>query len=64
MVADSVITILVSIVGLCVLALAFLAITVRSRGNQAISWSGFGVTFEIKPCATCVGYRRNTNGKS
>lgn len=64
MVVDSVVTMLVSLVGLCVLALAFLAITVRSRGNQAISWSGFGVTFEIKPCATCMGYRRNTNGKS
>lgn len=64
MVADSVTTILVSIVGLCVLVFAFLAITVRGRGNQAVSWSGFGVTFEIKPCAKCEGYRRSTNGKS
>lgn len=58
MLGESITTLLVSVVGLCVLVFAFLAITVRSRGNQAVSWSGFGVTFEIKPCATCAGYKR------
>lgn len=55
---DTVTSVLVSLVGLCILVLAFVAITVKSRGNQAVSWSGLGVTFEIKPCATCAGYKR------
>lgn len=55
---ETITSILVSLVGLCILVLAFIAITVRSKGNQAVSWSGLGVTFEIKPCARCAGYKR------
>lgn len=60
MLGDSITTLLISLVGLCVIVVAFIALTVRSRGNQAISWRGFGVIFEIKPCAKCVGYERKT----
>lgn len=58
---DAITATLMSIVGLCILVLSFLAITVRSKGNQAVSWSGFGVTFEIKPCASCTGYKRKVS---
>ena len=53
MLSDAAITILVSLVGLVVLALAIVTVAVRGKGNQAVIWKGFGVTFEIRPCRTC-----------
>lgn len=40
------------LVGLVLILLAFVALSIRS-GRKAISWRGFGVTFEIRSCAEC-----------
>lgn len=48
----------VSLVGLLVIVVSCVVIAVRSHGKQVVSWKGFGVTFEIKPCATCRQHSR------
>lgn len=55
---ETITSVLVTLVGLCILVLASIAITVKSRGNQVVSWHGLGITFEIKPCATCASCKR------
>lgn len=59
---DSVIALITSVVGLFLLLIGFIALAVRSNEQQVVSWKGFGVTFEIKPCARCRARERNTNG--
>lgn len=53
MLADATVSILASLIGLVILALTFVALAVRSKGNQVVTWKGLGVTFEIKPCRNC-----------
>lgn len=50
---DNVIALILSLVGLFVLVFGFIALAVKSNGSQVVSWRGFGVTFEIKPCSHC-----------
>lgn len=51
--ADSFTTLVVSLIGLLLLLIGFIVLAVKSNGKQVVSWRGFGVTFEIKPCSTC-----------
>lgn len=39
--------------GLIVILLSCVVLAVRNKGEQTVSWKGFGVTFEIKPCGDC-----------
>lgn len=53
MLSDPAISALLSLVGVVVLALTFIALAVHGKSNQVVTWKGFGVTFEIKPCRHC-----------
>lgn len=53
MLSDYAISIVASLTGIVVLAFSLMALSVRAKGNQVITWRGLGVTFEIKPCAKC-----------
>lgn len=51
---------ILSIVGLVLVAVAFVVLALRTRGQKAVRWRGFGVTFEIRPCVDCK-FRRSTD---
>lgn len=51
--SDAVTGIILSISGLVIVAISFAIIATRSKKDQVVSWRGFGVTFEIKPCGRC-----------
>lgn len=44
---------ILSVLGVILLPLALVVVTVKGRGDKVVTWRGFGVVFEIKPCANC-----------
>lgn len=51
--SDAITGIILSIGGLLIIAISFAVTATRSKKDQVVSWRGFGVTFEIKPCGQC-----------
>lgn len=39
--------------GIVLLPLAVIIMAVKGSKNQVVTWRGFGVVFEIKPCSNC-----------
>lgn len=46
--------------GMVLLPLAAIIMVVKGSKNQVVTWRGFGVIFEIKPCSKCR-LRRSTD---
>lgn len=61
---DALQSLIAGLVGLVLILFAFVALALRS-GRKAISWRGFGVTFEIRSCAECpvIHQHRSSNEK-
>lgn len=51
--SDTLLAAVLSLVAGVFLLVGFVAITFRNKDDLVITWRGFGVTFEIKPCAKC-----------
>lgn len=52
--SEAIVSIICSVLGVCVIVCCFVVLAIRGRGNQAITWKGFGVVFEIRPCRDCA----------
>lgn len=50
--ADTLISVIGGLVGLLMLMLGCLVLALRGK-QRAVSWKGFGVTFEIRSCVHC-----------
>lgn len=52
------VTVVLALVGVVTLAIASVAITLKGKGDRVVSWRGFGVQFEIRPCAGCAAAKQ------
>lgn len=52
---------MLSVLGVILLPLALVVLTVKGVGDKVVTWRGFGVVFEIKPCANCRIRRASDN---
>lgn len=54
---DAIVTGLLLLVGFVVLAVSSVVLALRAKGDRAITWSGFGVRFNVTPCTDCRARR-------
>ena len=50
---DNLSAMVLAIVGVMALVIASVVIAVKGKGDKVVSWRGFGVQFEIRPCTSC-----------
>lgn len=58
---DTIFTAVVFLVGVVVLAASSVVLALRTKGDRAITWSGFGVCFNVTPCSSCKSRRKDGN---
>lgn len=51
--SETLATIVVVAIGIMVLCVASVVLALKTKGDQSITWSGFGVVFRISPCMMC-----------
>lgn len=51
--SDTIFTALCFLAGVAVLAVSSVILALRVKGDRTITWSGFGVCFNITPCSSC-----------
>lgn len=56
---DTILTGVLLLVGFVVLAVSSVVLALRAKGDRAITWSGFGVCFNVTPCTDCRLRRSN-----
>lgn len=59
-ISDALFTAILFLVGFVVLAVSSVVLALRVKGDRAITWSGFGVRFDVTPCVKCK-LRRSTD---
>lgn len=52
-ISDALFTAILFLVGLVVLAVSSVVLALRAKGDRSITWSGFGVCFNVTPCVNC-----------
>lgn len=52
-ISDALFTAILCLVGFVVLAVSSVVLALRAKGDRAITWSGFGVCFNVTPCVSC-----------
>lgn len=55
---ETLLTAILALVGIVVLAISSVVMAIRAKGDRAITWSGFGVSFHISPCTDCPSHRK------
>lgn len=51
--SETLVTIVVAAIGVMVLCVASVVLALKTKGDRSITWSGFGVSFRVSPCAEC-----------
>lgn len=59
-ISDALVTAILFLVGFVVLAVSSVILALRAKGDRSITWSGFGVCFNVSPCFDCR-LRRKTD---
>lgn len=59
-ISDTLVTAVLFLVGFVVTAVSAVILALRTKGDRAITWSGFGVCFRVTPCVDCR-LRRKTD---
>lgn len=55
---ETVVGYVMAILGLALILLSMVLLSTKGRGDKVITWRGFGVVFEIKPCRDCASRRK------
>lgn len=55
---DTIFTAILFLAGVAVLAVSSVVLALRTKGDRTITWSGFGVCFNVTPCSSCRLRRR------
>lgn len=50
---DTIFTAILFLAGVAVLAVSSVVLALRTKGDRTITWSGFGVCFNVTPCSSC-----------
>lgn len=51
--SETLATIVVAAIGILFLCFASVVLALKTKGERAITWSGFGVVFKVTPCKNC-----------
>lgn len=56
---DAILTAILGLVGMAVIAVSSVVMALKVGGDRSITWRGFGVSFEIRSCKSCVNGRKS-----